>query len=260
MMLALMPAAALADKPLWELGLGAGVLHLPHYRGSDQTRDWLLPIPYFVYRGEVLRADREGARAVLVDTQWVTLDLSLAVNTPTRSQDNQAREGMADLAPTVEAGPSVNLMLSRGPGWQLDLRLPARAVFTVERQPRAIGWTVNPVLYLDLDLQGWDVAVQGGPVASSRAYNRYFYDVSAADARAGRPAFSSSGGAAGWVATANASRRWGPFWVGTYVQADGLHGATFEASPLLRQRLNLSYGLGLSWVFRESVARAADDH
>jgi hypothetical protein len=54
---------AQADQPLWEAGVGVGVLRLPHYRGSDQSHTWVLPVPYFVYRGEFLRADREGARA-----------------------------------------------------------------------------------------------------------------------------------------------------------------------------------------------------
>lgn len=39
LVLTLAAAPARADKPLWELGLGAGLLHLPHYRGSDQTRN-----------------------------------------------------------------------------------------------------------------------------------------------------------------------------------------------------------------------------
>jgi MipA family protein len=257
--LTLTASPAWADKPLWELGLGAGWLHLPHYRGSDQTRDWLLPIPYFVYRGDVFRADREGARARLLDnTGGFDLDLSAAVNTPTRSRDNRAREGMANLAPTVEIGPSLNYTLTQGAGWQLDLRLPARAVFTVARRPASIGWTANPVLYLAADVQNWDVVLQAGPVWSGRAYNRYFYDVASADARLGRPAYESRGGNAGWVATATASRRLGPVWIGTYMQADGLGGAVFADSPLLRKRLNISYGIGLSWVFSESSARAKD--
>jgi MipA family protein len=257
--LALAAAPARADKPLWELGLGAGWLHLPHYRGSDQTRDWLLPIPYFVYRGEVFRADREGARAMLVDKQQgFDLDLSAAANTPTRSSDNRAREGMANLAPTVEVGPSLNFRLTQGAGWLLDLRLPARAVFTVAREPASIGWTANPGLYLAAGVGAWDLTLQGGPVVASRAYNRYFYDVGASDARPGRAAYAAAGGNAGWVGTLSASRRLGDFWIGTYLQADGLRGAVFENSPLVRERLNVQYGIGLSWVFQESVARARD--
>ena len=66
------PAAA-DELPLWEVGGGAGVLSLPHYRGSDKSRTWLLPIPYIVYRGQIFKADREGARAVLYNTEaWRT--------------------------------------------------------------------------------------------------------------------------------------------------------------------------------------------
>lgn len=62
-----------------------------------------MPIPYFVYRAEVFRADRESTRAMLVDNQrGFDLDISAAANTPTRSSDNRARLGMADLAPAVE--------------------------------------------------------------------------------------------------------------------------------------------------------------
>ena len=253
-------APARADRPLWELGIGAGWLHLPHYRGSDQSRDWLLPIPYFIYRGEVFRADREGARAMLLDQkEGVDIDISAAVNTPTRSQDNRAREGLANLAPTVELGPSLNYALARAPGWQLDVRVPARAVFTVERKRGLIGWTANPELHLATTISGWDVRLQGGPVFNSRAYNQYFYDVLPAEARPGRQAYRAPGGAAGWVGTLSASRRLGPVWIGIYTQADALNGAAFESSPLVRQRTNISVGIGMSWVFKESTARAKDD-
>jgi outer membrane scaffolding protein for murein synthesis (MipA/OmpV family) len=250
--------AARADQPLWELGLGAGALHLPHYRGSDQSRNWLLPIPYFIYRGEVFRADREGAHAVFVDGERLDLDISLAANTPTRSKDNRARAGLADLAPTVEVGPSAKLLLTGGVGWKLDLRLPARAVITVERSPQVIGWTVSPVLNLDLRASGWDLAFNAGPVAASRKYNAYFYDVPAAQATAARPAYAARGGAGGWAFTTTASRRFGDFWVGSYVQYDSLAGAVFADSPLVRKRQNLAYGIGLSYVFKVSEARAPE--
>ena len=54
--LAMLPLAAQAvaeDKPLWEFGLGAASLSFPAYRGSDQRRNFLLPVPYVIYRGEV---------------------------------------------------------------------------------------------------------------------------------------------------------------------------------------------------------------
>ena len=115
-------------------------MRLPHCRGSDESRTWLLPIPYFVHRGEIFRADREGARARLLDSQPVDVDISIDASTPARSNDNRARAGLPDLAPTLEVGPNLNLRLAQGTRWKLDLRLPARAFFTVGSHPQAIGW------------------------------------------------------------------------------------------------------------------------
>ena len=50
---AVRPAHA-GDLPLWELGLGAYALRLPDYRGSDQSRGYLYPLPYLRYRGKLL--------------------------------------------------------------------------------------------------------------------------------------------------------------------------------------------------------------
>ena len=53
------------EKPLWELGLGGGVLVQPHYPSSDEHQTRGLGLPYVVYRGDVLRiGDGGAARAV----------------------------------------------------------------------------------------------------------------------------------------------------------------------------------------------------
>jgi MipA family protein len=54
------------NLPLWELG-GFGVATSQQaYPGSDQQINRGLVLPYFVYRGEFLRADRDtaGLRAI----------------------------------------------------------------------------------------------------------------------------------------------------------------------------------------------------
>ena len=252
-------APARADQPLWELGLGAGVLSLPHYRGSDQDHRWLLPVPYAVYRGRIFRATREGARAVLLESDRFDFDLSVAASPPVRSNDNRARSGMPDLDPTLEFGPNLNFTLARGSNWKLDLRLPVRAVFTFGSGVHSIGTTVSPVLNLDLQRQGWNVGVQAGPLFASRAYHGYFYGVDAAYAAPGRPAYRAPGGAAGWRFTTGVSRRFDSVWVGAYVRADTVAGAAFEASPLVRRKENLSFGLALSWVFATADERVPDD-
>jgi len=250
---------ALADQPLWELGLGAAALSLPHYRGSDQSHQWLLPIPFGVYRGPILRATRDGARAVLLERDRFDFDISLAAGPPTRSSENDARSGMPDLDATLEIGPNLNLSLAQGAAWELQLQLPVRAVFALGSDADSIGWTVSPVLNLDLDAGGWDIDLQGGPLAASRTHHAYFYDVAPAYVTASRPAYSATGGSAGWTFRAGASRRYGPLWVGAFVRADSLSGATFVASPLVRRRENVTFGFAMSWVLAASATQVPDD-
>lgn len=254
-----------ADKPLWELGLGAGALRLPHYKGSDQQHTWVLPVPYLVYRGNILRADREGARAVLLDASRLDIDLSIGASAPRRSKDNEARQGMPDLKPTVEVGPNVNWrlaggrLLGDGSGWRLQLRLPWRAAFTVESDPRYIGWTAAPNLNLDLrTASGWNIGLLAGPNYNSQRYHGHFYDVAPAYATATRPQYRADGGYAGSRAVMALSRRFERQWFGAFLQYDTLRGARFEDSPLVRQRQNWSFGVATSWVFATSERSVPD--
>lgn len=250
---------AQADRPLWELGMGIGALRLPHYRGSDQSHDWILPTPYFVYRGEILRADRDGARAVLVDADRFDLDVSLAATAPTRSRDNQARAGMPDLAPTFEIGPNANFTLARGPGWKLQARLPVRAAFTFESDPRSIGWLATPNLNLDVRVSGWHIGVLGGPVFASRRFNGYFFDVPAVYATASRPTYSAPGGASGWRLVSGASRRVGSWWLGAFMIGDSVRHARFEPSPLVRRQETVAFGIAFSYIFAASSTQVRDE-
>ena len=257
-------AQAAVDRPLWELGAGAGALRLPHYRGSDQSTTWLLPVPYIVYRGEIFKADRDGARAVLLDAKSVDVDISASASAPTRSKDNRAREGMPDLKPTFEIGPNLNWTVARGrhPGgdWKLDLRLPVRAAFSVESKSHLAGWIATPNVNLDLRTGGgWNVGLQAGPLFADRRLHAYFYDVAPAYANAARPAYRSSGGYAGFNALAGLSRRDGNRWLGFFVKVDSLSGAAFEDSPLVRQRHHWSAGVAASWVFAQSGRRVSVD-
>jgi outer membrane protein len=250
---------ARADQPLWEAGMGVGVLRLPHYRGSDQSHTWVLPVPYVVYRGDLLRADRDGARARLFNDERFDVDVSAAATAPTRSEDNRAREGMPDLAPTVEIGPNINYTLSRGEQWKLQARLPIRAAFTLESGPDMIGWMATPNVNLDMRVHGWNVGMLTGPIFGTRRINGYFFDVAPEFATAERPAYQSRGGYAGWRLLGAVSRRLGDFWVGGYVSGDSVRNARFHDSPLVRQRETVAFGIAVSWIFAESDQRVPDE-
>src|SRR4051794_27411025 len=99
LLLVVTSTAAAQDLPLWELGAGVAYAYLPDYRGSDQYRNYLFPIPYFVYRGETQRVDRRGARTELFTGRNVSLNISASLSAPGRSEGNEARAGMPNLDP-----------------------------------------------------------------------------------------------------------------------------------------------------------------
>lgn len=249
-----LPAVA-EQQPLWEAGLGLSALTLPHYRGSDQNHSWLLPLPYFVYRGDIFRADREGARAVFVDSQRFDVDVSVSATAPTRGDDNVARRGMPELAGTLQVGPNVNLHLAQGTGWKAELRLPVHAVVTLQRSPTAIGWTAQPNVNVDWRVGEWNIGAQAGLLAGTRRYHDYLYGVDSRYATTERSAYDAPGGGAGWRLTSGVSRRFGHWWFGAFVRADSVAGAAFHASPLVRRDNNVSAGVALSWVFAQSDRR-----
>ncbi|MGV3741973.1 MAG: MipA/OmpV family protein [Burkholderiaceae bacterium] len=257
------PVSAQEGKPLWELGMGVGVLHLPDYRGADRSSSYILPVPYFTYRGEYIKADRGGIRSTLFDNENIELNLSLNATLPVNSEDNPARAGMPDLRPTVEVGPTMDITLWRHPGqkMKLDLRLPLRSSITVESSPKAIGWLFSPGLDLHVrdpfGMNGWNLGMLAGTVFTSRKYNDYFYAVEDRYAAADRPAYDPSGGYAGAQFTLALSKRFQRYWVGGFVRYDNLRGAAFEDSPLVKQRDALWAGVAVSWIFAESSTRVA---
>ena len=254
-------AAVARDEPLWEAGIGAAALHFPDYRGSQQSHTYALPAPYFVYRGEIFKADRHGIRGTLFNSDWIDLNMSVGASLPVDSSKNRAREGMADLKPSIEAGPSLDLTLWRAADRRakLDLRLPLRAAVTVESDPRFIGGQFFPHLNVDihdpLGFGGWNLGMLAGPVFTDKRHNRYFYAVPAEHARPGRPAYETDGGFAGTEFIVALSKRFPKFWVGGFVRYDSLRGAKFEDSPLVTSRRYLAGGIGVSWIFGQSSQR-----
>lgn len=245
-------------KPLWEAGAGFAPLRLPNYRGSDQSQTYVFPFPYFVYRGEYLKADRNGVRGVMFESERVEVELSLNGSLPVSSKDTPARSGMADLRPTVEIGPTLNVNLwnAGGKGMKLDLRAPLRTAITIESSPRQIGWLFSPSLNLDIrdpgGYAGWNLGIQTGPVFGNRKYHSYFYSVGSSDATAMRPAYSAAGGYSGSQLTFAVSKRFPRYWVGSFLRYDNLSGAAFEDSPLVRQQSAVSAGFAIAWIFGQS--------
>lgn len=243
--------------PVWELGLGASAITLPDYRGSDRQRQYLLPLPIFVYRAPHLRVDRGGIRADLWDSDRYELDVSVGATPPVRRTTSGIRAGMPRLKPLFEIGPrlQVHLWSDARTRQQLRLELPLRYAMPFGRSQNR-GWVFSPNLTWQVDdvagLSGWRLALWGGPVFSTRAWHRYYYQVEPQYARPGRPAYAPKGGYSGLDVTASINRRYPQAWVAGFVRASHLGGAAIADSPLVRRRANVSAGLVVGWLFARS--------
>lgn len=258
--------ASAEPKPLWEVGLGVGGIVFPDYRGSDELRAYPIPMPYVEYRGTFLKSDRDGLRGRVFNREYVELSLSVNGSVPVNSDDNEARQGMPDLKPTLELGPSLDIHLWRSDdrNVKVDFVLPLRVPVTIESSPTAIGWVFAPRLHVDIKNvaghSGWDLGFGAGPVFADEKYHDYFYAVAPQFATPQRPAYDAPGGYSGGYVLASLSKRFPSYWIGAYVRAESLHNAEFGDSPLVKQDHALSGGIGIAWMIGKSKREVeADD-
>ena len=259
-LIAIAPCDARAGEfPLWEAGAGIAVIDFPDYRGSDERQSYVLPIPYFVYRGEILKADREGLRGQFFKNDRLDLHLSLNGTVPVDSTDNSARSGMPDLDPTLEIGVRLDITLLRKPDRSIEvtLGLPVRTVIATDfSHSKNIGWVFEPQFNVDFrDMwpgEGWNVGLAVGPLFGDKRYHNYFYGVAPDFATPQRPAFNAASGYAGSQILGSISKRFRSYWVGGFVRLDSLAGAEFEDSPLVRQTESFSAGFAIAWILGRS--------
>ncbi len=246
------------EKPLWEFGVGPGIAVLPDYTGSDESRAYPGPVPYIIYRGKFLKADRDGVRTELFNRRYAELSISAGGSLPVDSDDNRARQGLPDLKPTLELGPALEFHLwrSKDEKYKLDFDVPIRFPITVESSPRSIGVVVGPRLSLDVanfaGFEGWDFGASVGPNFADSKYNDYFYTVEQRFVTPDRAAFNAGGGYSSTAVLTAISKRFPSFWVGAFLRYETLKGATFEDSPLVKRQGAVVAGLGIAWVFGRS--------
>lgn len=266
-----LPAAVVAaettdEKPLWELGFGAGALHAPDYPASSQRRLRGLALPYIIYRGEVFRmGDGQTARAVAFENERLQLDLSVAAAFNAVSADNAERAGMPDLDYMVQLGPQLTVKLrefqfARNGSGELKLALQARAVLSSDlRRIDHRGYVFEPMLqYRQYGLLSpdFDLTVSVKPLWASADLHAYFYDVEPRFARAGRSAFRSKQGYFGTGVNFYGSFRFtekANLFFG--LQTTFHQGAVNTHSPLFQERFTVGMGAGFIWKLWASERR-----
>jgi MipA family protein len=244
-------------KPEWEVGAGVAAIDFPMYRGSNERRSYLLPIPYFVYRGETLQVNRERVRGLIFRKDSVEMDISVNGSVPAKG--SVARQGMPDLDPTLEIGPSLNVHLyySDDKKTNFDLRMPLRGVLASDfYHVQGVGWLFQPQLdvdFRDVDHSGWNIGLVGGPIYADRRYHQYFYSVAPQYATPTRPAYAASGGYSGMQFIFALNKRYKDgLWMGGFMKWDDLKDAVFADSPLVKSKQYFTIGFAATWTFDKS--------
>jgi len=237
-------------KTKWELGIGLGVLSLPHYRGSDQRDEYFAPVPYVRFRGEKLKVDREGGRYYFIDSETFKLDVSAAFALPVDSDDNRSRQGMPDLDAILEVGPRMQWFLWESDDRRLRFRAAAPVRLAVNLSDAGNeGWFFAPYLQLRY-YSTMETAVSVGPMWASEKFHDYYYQVDNQYATVDRPAYDATAGYSGFRFTLTNSQRLSKhYWWGGFIRYDLLSGATFEDSPLIKQKDALMLGFAISYIF-----------
>lgn len=247
-------APAARALPLWELGVVAGGLSTPAYPGANVKNRRALALPYFIYRGEVVRAEQGGVDARLIKTDFVEVNVGAAGSLPADSDDVDVRRGMPDLGTLLEFGPQAKFTLAR-PSAQSRVRfdVPLRAVIEARGGLRNQGAVFEPRFVYDVRGQGWTLSANAGVLFGTEKLNRYFYGVAPQYATAARPAYEAKGGymlsrLGLWLSKdlTQDGRLYG------FVRYDNYGGAANRASPLFQKGNGLSVGLGVAWTLMES--------
>jgi hypothetical protein len=233
---------------------------MPDYRGSDENRLYLLPYPYLVYRGDILKVDEQRISGQIFKTDRILLDFSGFGAVPVKSSNNSARAGMQDLDPTFELGPALKIKLweSKEDKFKLDLTFPVRAFFSTNFSSVSHeGWVFSPrINFVKDDLipdTGLNLGISAGPMFADSGYHAYFYTVEPAYATAARPTYSAGGGYSGSTLTVGLGKSYKQFIFNAFVSADFLQGASFENSPLVKRETSIMSGISVAWIFFKSA-------
>jgi outer membrane scaffolding protein for murein synthesis (MipA/OmpV family) len=247
-----------SQKLEWELGAGLAGFDVPHYVGSSQSKQYLLPVPYVKLKSRYLEID-EGIRGFFFTSPNVRLDISADLGVPVSSDDSDAREGMPDLDTVLQFGPSIEITLlgSRRAESELRLELPVRAAIATDiKNSESIGWIFEPRISYEKrrkNKQGLSYSATMGLRYATREYNAYYYDVEQQFVTPERPFFESGKGYSGVITNLTAGWREGEMIYWGLVRYRNLNNAVFEDSPLVEDKDYYLVGVGVTWMFAQSL-------
>ena len=250
-------------SPLWEVGLAGIGGYVADYPGAAQSRGRGFPVPYFIYRGKVLRAGDGGIlRGRFQVNDRLEFDLSFGGSLNADSDKNTLRRGLPNLDFLAEIGPQLTWRAWEEKDRSVTVNLPVRAAVSFGGGGvRPQGFVLNPRLtYRDRAFIGGTTLSLGvGPIFATERLMDYFYEVRPQYALPGRPAYNAGSGYLGTEVALRVSRVLSPqVRLYTGAQLGVFSGATNRGSALLARETNWNFAVGLAWSIWESDRRARE--
>ena len=251
-----------SQLPLWEVG-GLNInVNQQAYPGSDQQISRNLIFPYFIYRGEYLRADRDAAGLRAIKTPQYEVDVSVSGAFGPGDEVINARVGMPKLGTLLEFGPRLRLNLSdssRDTKWGLDL--PVRGVFDLRDSLNNRGIKFEHTLTVRGSLPAdWRYNAGVGLVFADKKLAHTLYGVDQSYVTAMRPAFEAQSGFVSTKLSFTVNKRLSPDWrFFAFTRLESVAGAANEASPLVKQKVGSSVGFGIAYTWQRSQSREVAD-
>lgn len=247
-------------RPRLELGAAAGFFYLPDYPGADESHMRILPVPFLIYRGDVVRSDREGGvRTRFYRTKKFEVDLSFDAAFPVNSEDNKARQGMEDLNWIGEVGPRFIYHVFQTNLSKLDFYLPIRVVASTDfTRIDNRGAVINPEFAYRHSAFARDVSIAAylGVTLASQRLMDYFYTIDPQFATSVRPQYQAKAGELSTNSSFFLVKEL-PHKITLFTGSSwNFYGnAKNRSSPLLKDRETVSYSVGIVWRFFESDER-----
>ncbi len=246
-------------KPKYELGAGFISLSTSNYPGAKKSTTRFIPFPWFIYRGEFLRADEEGTRAKLIDNENLELGMSGGFNFPIDSSENEAREGMPNSDAIFGIGPGlIYRFKNNSKTYNFTLGLGLRVNYAVGYldQIKEQGWIIEPNIrywYKPSVDSNWTIFSSLSYSAADKKYNKTFYQVDSEYETSKRRAYDAKAGTVDIAATLGLaydfSKKAG-FFMG--VNYSNLSTAANKRSSLVEEEHNINIIFGCSWLLYES--------
>jgi len=243
------------NLPLWELGFAGGFFSLPEYMGSDERYTLPLGVPYLIYRGEIIKADRDGLRGALFEKDQFSVDLGFSFGLPV-SNSNKARRGMPGLFLTGQVGPRLNWEFKEFANRStISTHLPVR--FSMDTHGNTLGWVAEPSFKWEKKHLGKAENISArldlGLLYAQRRYNDYYYSVPAQFATSERAEYQAQSGLHSYFLRLSSTlQQTQQLNIGFFIRLRTLDSSVVADSPLVRDKLYLSTGIGFTWIFMKS--------